>query len=81
MYIKDRFHQLGLEEFDQPAGLKMNPENRWIQKSETIPWFAIEDRYSKLFPSKKGMPAKPLRMELGSLIIQKKYGYSDRELV
>ena len=27
------------------------------------------------------MPAKPLRMALGSLMIQKQYGYSDRELV
>ena len=27
------------------------------------------------------MPAKPLRLALGSLIIQKQYGYSDRELV
>ena len=27
------------------------------------------------------MPAKPLRTALGSLIIQKQYGYSDRELV
>ena len=27
------------------------------------------------------MPAKPLRTALGSLIIQKQYGYSDRELI
>ena len=27
------------------------------------------------------MPAKPLRMALGSLLIQKQYDYSDRELV
>ena len=27
------------------------------------------------------MPAKPLRMALGSLLIQKQYGYSDEELV
>lgn len=27
------------------------------------------------------MPAKPLRMALGSLLIQKKLAYSDRELV
>lgn len=81
MYIKDRFHQLRLTDFNQPVGLKMNPENRWIKKAATIPWFAIEDRYAKLFPSKTGMPAKPLRMALGSLIIQKQYGYSDRELV
>ena len=71
MYIKDRFHQLELADFNQPIGLKMNPENRWVKKATTIPWFAIEDRYASLFQSKTGMPAKPLRTVLGSLIIQK----------
>jgi len=37
----------------------------------TIPWNEIEEKYAALFPSKKGMPAKPLRTALGSLIIQK----------
>lgn len=68
-------------DFNQPIGLKMNPENRWIKKAELIPWDEIEDRYADLFPSHTGMPAKPLRVALGSLIIQKQYGYSDRELV
>lgn len=81
MYIKDRFHQFGLADFNQPIGLKMNPENRWVKKASLIPWIAIEDRYADLFPSKTGMPAKPLRVALGSLIIQKQYDYSDRELV
>lgn len=81
MYIKDRFHQLGPADFNQPIGLKMNPENRWIKKAATIPRLAIEDRYAKLFPGKTGMPAKPLRTALGSLIIRKQYGYADRELV
>ena len=81
MYIKDRFHQFALSDFNQPIGLKMNPENRWIKRAHMIPWFAIEDRYADLFPSNTGMPAKPLRMALGSLIIQKQYEYSDRELV
>lgn len=81
IYIKDRFHQLGLADFNQPIGLKMNPENRWVKKAATIPWFAIEDRYASLFPSKTGMPAKPLRTALGLLIIQKQYGYADRELL
>lgn len=49
----------------------MDPENRWVKKSETIPWDTIEEKYAKLFPSKTGMPAKPLRMALGSLLIQK----------
>lgn len=81
MYKKDRHHQFGLTDFDQPIGLKMNPENRWVKKAELIPWEEIEDRYANLFPNDTGMPAKPLRMALGSLLIQKQYGYSDRELV
>ena len=81
MYKKDRLHQLGLADFNMPVGLKMNPENRWVKKAAAIPWEVIEDRYAKLFPSHTGMPAKPLRMALGSLIIQKQYNYSDRELV
>ena len=81
MYKKDRFHQFGLSDFNQPFGLKMNPENRWVRKSEMIPWEAIEDRYADLFKSTTGMPAKPLRCALGSLLIQKQLGFSDRELV
>lgn len=34
-----------------------------------------------LFPGKKGMPAKPLRTALGSLLIQKQLQFSDSELV
>lgn len=81
MYKKDRNHQFGLTDFNQPIGLRMNPENRWIKKADLIPWNEIEDRYANLFPSRTGMPAKPLRVALGSLIIQKQYSYSDRELV
>ena len=73
--------QLSFTDFNQPQGLQMNPQNRWIQKAEMIPWDTIEKEYAKLFPSKTGMPAKPLRMALGSLLIQKQYHYSDEELV
>ena len=65
MYKFDKNHQFGLADFNQPMGLKMNPENRWVKKAETIPWEAIEEKYAALFPSKKGMPAKPLRTALG----------------
>lgn len=81
MYKKDRFHQFSLADFNQPMGLKMNPENRWVKQAATIPWETIEDRYAELFPGNTGMPAKPLRVALGSLIIQKHYDYSDCELV
>ena len=76
MYKKDQNHQYTLTDFNQPIGLKMNPENRWIKKAEMIPWDDIENRYAKLFPSNTGKPAKSLRMALGSLIIQKQYNLS-----
>ena len=46
MYKKNRNKQLAFEHFDQPLGLKLNPENRWVKKAETIPWDAIEERYA-----------------------------------
>lgn len=65
MYKFEHYRQLGLADFNQPLGFKMNPENRWVKKAATIPWDAIEEKYAKLFPSKTGMPVKPLRMALG----------------
>ena len=59
----------------------MNPENRWVKMADAIPWEVYEKKYSRLFIGKNGRVAKPLRLALGSLIIQTKYQYSDRELV
>ena len=81
MYKKNQNRQITLKDFNQPLGLKLDPENKWIKKAAMIPWDDIEEEYADLFPSICGMPAKPLRMALGALLIQKKYDYSDRELV
>ena len=81
MYKKIHNREAELTDFNQPLGFKINPLNRWVIKASTIPWDAIEERYASLFPSHTGPAAKPLRMALGSLLIQKKYGLSDRELV
>ena len=68
-------------DFNQPLGLHMNPDNRWIKLADRIPWDTFEAKYAELFPSDTGNVAKPLRMALGALIIQTKFPYSDRELV
>lgn len=68
-------------DFNQPLGLHMNPDNRWIKLADQIPWDTFEAKYAELFPSDTGNVAKPLRMALGALIIQTKFQYSDRELV
>ena len=68
-------------DFNQPLGLHMNLDNRWIKLADRIPWDTFEAKYAELFPSDTGNVAKPLRMALGALIIQTKFQYSDRELV
>ena len=79
MYKFNRNSQITFSDFNQPLGMKMNANNRWVKKAEMIQWDKIEGKYAKLFPSKTGMPAKLLRMALGSLLIQKQYGFSDEE--
>lgn len=63
MYKFKKENQISFTDFDQPLGLKMNPDNRWVKKAEMIPWETIEAEYAKLFPSLTGMPAKPLRID------------------
>lgn len=68
-------------DFNQPMGLHMNPDNRWIKMADRIPWDEFEIKYAELFPSHTGNVAKSLRMALGALIIQTKFQFSDCELV
>ena len=81
MYKKNKNHQIAFTDFNQPLGMKMNSENRWVKKAATIPWDEIEEKYATLFPSNTGNVAKPLRMALGSLLIQQQLNFSDEELV
>lgn len=76
---KFRNNQIEFCDFEQPIGMHMNPNNRWVNKAEMIPWAEIEQRYAKLFVNRKGNVAKPLRLALGACIIQAEYGYSDKE--
>ncbi len=47
-----------------------------------IPWKEIEEKFSALFIDDLGVPAKPIRMALGALSINKeKCDYSDRGTV
>ncbi|GMA47871.1 hypothetical protein GCM10025854_23730 [Tetragenococcus muriaticus] len=81
MYKSQPYIQISFEDFNQPLGLHMNPDNRWIKKAEQIPWSELEKDYAKNFPNPKGNVAKSLRMALGALLIQKEYHYSDEETV
>lgn len=71
--------QISLSDFKQPVGMDLKENNRWVKKAQTIPWPDIEKQYAALFKNKKGNVAKPLRLALGSCIIQAEYGFSDEE--
>ena len=71
--------QIGINDFGMPSGVKLDSENRWVKKAALIPWDEIESRYAALFKNRKGNVAKPLRLALGSLIIQTERGISDVE--
>jgi IS5 family transposase len=76
MYFKDD-KQISLFEFGQNAGLKLDPENRWVKKSELINWDKIEDKYAYLYCDNNGARAKLIRTALAALIIKQEEGFSD----
>ena len=81
MYSKKTDRQLTFEDFNQSCGMKLEMTNEWIILSSRIDWKSAEKIYSRLFPSRLGRPALPLRIALGALIIQKRMKLSDRALV
>ncbi len=81
MYKRIKNRQLTFEDFNQPLGLKKDPENRWVKMADLINWNELEEKYASMFSSHTGNVAKSLRMALGSLIIQIKYNFSDEELI
>lgn len=81
MYRKQTHKQISFEDFNQPLGLKMNPENRWIKKSDLMPWDKIDAQYADLFDSSVGNEGIGVRTLLGAQLIKQEYGLSDRETV
>ena len=51
--------QISLSDFQQPMGMRLREDNRWVKKAQRIPWKKIEERYADLFPSKTGRTKQP----------------------
>jgi len=41
MYKFKREKQISFTDFNQPQGMQMNPNNRWVKKAAMIPWDTI----------------------------------------
>ena len=75
------YEQLSFTSFNSTCGMQLDPDNEWICIARKLPWRAWESLYSVLFPSGTGNVAKPCMMVIGSLIIQMRMGFTDRDLV
>ena len=75
------YQQMCFVNFNQTCGMQLDKDNEWIKQANQLPWQSWETLYSALFSSDTGNVAKPARMVIGSLIIQMRMGFTDRDLV
>ena len=75
------YQQLSFVSFNATCGMQLDQDNEWIKNANRLPWMAWEPLYRELFSSETGNVAKPARMVIGSLIIQLRMGFTDRDLV
>jgi hypothetical protein len=81
MYRKRSNGQISIEEFHLPFGGSLDPDNRWVQLDELMPWEHIEEVYAAQFNATLGAPAKSGRVAFGALYIKQKLGLTDEETV
>ena len=82
MYRKKHDKQLSIYDFVLPFGGHLKSDNRWVVLREMIDWTAIEDEYIRNFDDTgKGPDGYSSDVAFGSLYIQRKLGFTDRELV
>ena len=86
MYFKEN-KQISLFEFGFPshgfqsAGMKLDPENRWVKMAHMVDWDKIEDKYCGQFCQDNGAPAKSVRLAICALLIKQIEGLADEKLV
>ena len=63
------------------GGVRLDPGNKWVKMARLIPWEEFEEQYAALFSNpKEGKPAKSARIAIGTIVIKKRYGFSDEDI-
>jgi len=75
---RGRGGQISVLDFTMSGTFNLDSENRWIKRSDSVPWDKAEQKYTHMF-KKNGRPAKDIRIAMGSLLIQEFMGLSDEE--
>lgn len=64
-----------------PLEQLIDMDNRWVRWAQSFPWSELELSWSSRLFARRGAPAKPLRLILGSLLIKEKLHLTERETV
>ena len=67
------FHMSGLSE-------QLNPKHPVCQLSRSIDWPSLEDEFARLY-SRRGRPAKPIRLMISLLLLKQLHDLSDDQVV
>lgn len=70
-----------LHDFNHPAGMHLNRDNRWVRMADGIPWRYFESKYAPLFFNGSRKTSGLFRMALGALLIQDYLKCTDPELI
>ena len=81
MYRKQQRQQLEFPDFYLPFSGHLDPENRWVQLSQLVPWELAEKIYHAQLCPDSGQPIVPSRVALGALLIKEREGLTDRGTV
>ena len=73
--------QLSLENFKHPFHQQLDPNNRWVEMAELVPWDELAGIYAKSLDPGAGRESVDLRMVIGALIIKHKLSLTDRDTV
>ena len=67
--------------FEYRLSEQLNPHHELFIFSKFFDWETLEGSFKDEFVSEVGAPAKPVRLVIGTMILQHMYGYSDEEVV
>lgn len=83
MYRSPDFDQISIYDFILPFGGHLKKDNRWVVLADSIDWKIVDEEYRRSFDKNTeiGNVAYSSRLAFGSLFIQRKSGFTDRELV
>ena len=68
--LTPQYQQISIFDFNQPGGLQLSSDNRWVQLADSLEWSKYEELNAEQFPSKTGRPGIPFRIAFGAYIIQ-----------